>query len=114
MRMAYDHDLAGRMRAALSFEDGIAEKSMFGGRAFLKDGHLLGSASSRGAMMLRVNPDDGDRLVTGGLAEPFAMHGRELRGWLLISEDAIETEAALTSMLSLSLAFVASLPPKRR
>ncbi len=62
--MAYDHDLADRLREVLAAETGLTEKAMFGGLAFLIDGHMAVSASGQGGLLLRVDPADTDELVT--------------------------------------------------
>lgn len=111
--MTYDPELAGRLRAALSFHDGIIEKSMFGGRAFLKDGQLLASASSRGGMLLRVDPAVADQLVATGRAERFLMRGRTIAGWLYVDDRTLDTEDDLRALLDLGLDYLSTLPPKR-
>ena len=108
--MAYDQELAGRIRAALSFQTGIVEKSMFGGRAFLKDGHLLASASGRGGMLLRVQPEVASALVAEGSASSMMMRGRELPGWLHVELDPADER--LAACRDLGLAFVATLESK--
>lgn len=110
--MAHDTELAGRIRAALSFADGVTEKLMFGGCAFLVNGHLLASASGRGGLLLRVQPDGADALLDPPEVERFVMNGRELSGWLWIAGEALEPDGALEHWLGLGLGFVRGLPPK--
>lgn len=110
--MAYDTELADRIRAALSFSAGVTEKLMFGGCAFLKDGHLLASASGRGGLLLRVQPQGADALLDPPRVERFVMKGREPPGWLWIDTAALEEDGALEHWLGLGLSFVDGLPPK--
>lgn len=110
--MGYDLELAGRMRAALSFEPDVTEKRMFGGCAFLLAGNMLGAASGRGGLMLRVDPAVGAGLLDGEQVRRFEMNGRELDGWLHIDETLVETEAGLREWLGHALAFVRTLPAK--
>lgn len=110
--MAYDEELAGRIRAALSFSAGITEKRMFGGCGFLLDGHMVAGASSGGGMMLRLDPEEGAGLVDGAAVRPFRMKGREMTGWLSIEPEAVGSEAELRAWLDRGLAFVRTLPPK--
>ncbi len=110
--MAYDEILADRMRQVLADQDGLSEKSMFGGRAFLIHGHMAAAASGQGAILLRVNPAEADRLVDGVSVTRMVMRGREMNGWLRVSVDRVDTEDDLHEWLNHGVAFVRSLPPK--
>ena len=93
--MAYDRELADRLRAALSTEPGVTEKAMFGGLAFLVDGTMAVAASGQGGLMVRCDPAETDRLVTADGVERMVMRGREMDGWLRVSADAVDDEGAL-------------------
>ena len=54
--MAYDEDLAARVRDAVAGEPGLTEKRMFGGLAFLVHRHMAVAASGQGGLLLRVDP----------------------------------------------------------
>ena len=109
--MAYDPDLADRIRARLSAEPDVTEKQMFGGLAFLVGGHLAVSASGRGGLLLRVEPAEQEALLEDARAEPFVMRGREMTGWLHVDVDeASETE--LGRWVDRGLAVARSLPPR--
>lgn len=110
--MAYDEQLAGRVRAALSFTDGVTERRMFGGLGFMVAGNMVAAASHSGGLMLRVEPALGRSLVDGSVVRPFRMNGRELDGWLHLEPSAVEDEAALRTWLDRGLEFVRGLPAK--
>lgn len=110
--MSFDEELAGRIRAALSFTDNVTEKRMFGGLGFMVGGRMVAAASRGGTMMLRVDPAEGGALVDGSAVRHFEMGGRELSGWLSLQPSAVEDEAVLRSWLDRGLAYVATLPPK--
>jgi len=55
--MAYDEDLADRIRELIAAERGVEEKRMFGGLAFLINGNMSVAVSSKGGLMVRVPPD---------------------------------------------------------
>src|ERR671916_344481 len=76
--VAYDDQLAGRVRGVVADEPGLAEKRMFGGLAFLIDGNLAVSASSKGGLLVRVDPSETESLVHDPLVTPFEMRGRAL------------------------------------
>ena len=82
--MAYDEDLANRIRELIAGEPGVTEKKMFGGLAFLINGNMSVSASGQGGLLLRVDPDETDRLAEQPHAEPMVMRGRPMQGWLRV------------------------------
>lgn len=102
--MAYDDQLAARLRDVLTGEPGLTEKRMFGGLAFLVDGSLAVSASSKGGLMLRVDPRDAESLLGEPSVQPFEMRGREMAGWLWVQDDAVATDADLRRWVGLGLA----------
>lgn len=110
--MAYDEELAGRVRERVEQEKGLTEKRMFGGLAFLINGHLAVSASGQGGLLLRVDPSDMDTLLRRPRAQPFQMRGREMDGWLHIDADAQTPDAELAQWIGLGVSYVRSLPPK--
>ena len=111
--VAYDEELADRIRAAVEGEAGLTEKRMFGGLAFLIDGNMAVSASSHGGLLLRVDPDSAEELVKDPAAERFEMRGREMNGWLRIDRAGVETEPDLERWVAIGIAFARSLPPKK-
>ena len=110
--MAYDEDLAARIRDILAPERGLSEKRMFGGLAFLLDGHMVVAVSGQGGLLLRIDPSRSDDLVANPHAGRMVMRGREMDGWLRVDPPAVETEERLTEWVSLGVAYVRTLPPK--
>lgn len=110
--MAYDEDLANRIRALLGTERGVDEKRMFGGLAFLVNGNMSVAASGRGGLMVRVPPDETDKLLAGEYVEPMVMAGRETRGWVRVSDDGVRTKRQLQSWVARGVDYAKSLPPK--
>ena len=111
--VAYDEVLANRIRDVVSGEPGLTEKRMFGGLAFLIDGHLAASASGQGGMLLRVDPAETESLLDEPNVGRFEMRGRgPMNGWLRVSQDAVNTDGALRSWVALGVAYARSLPPK--
>jgi len=99
--MAYDEELADRLRMVLHAEEGLTEKRMFGGLAFLINGHLAVSASRQGGLLLRVEPADTDRLVEQPAAGRAVMRGREMDGWLRIQPEGVGTDRKLRQWVAL-------------
>ncbi len=111
--MAYDEELADRIRALLAEEPGLAEAEMFGGLAFLIDGHLAISASGQGGVLVRVDPATSDELIASSDAEPAIMRGKPMAGWLRVGRGHLRTGPQLERWVGLATAYTRSLPPKR-
>ena len=110
--MAYDEDLAERIRELVATEHGVVEQKMFGGLAFLINGNMSVAASGGGGMLVRVPPDETDKLVARDHVEPMVMAGREARGWLRVSTDGVKTKRQLQSWVNRGVDYAKSLPPK--
>lgn len=110
--MAYDEKLATRLRELLAHEDGLTEKRMFGGLAFLINGNMSVSASGQGGLLLRVDPDETDALLSEPHAHPFEMRGRVLPGWLRVAPDGVRTKRDLERWVKHGVAYARSLPSK--
>lgn len=110
--MAYDTDLADRIRALIPLEAEHTEKAMFGGLAFLVGGHMAVVASGQGGIMLRCEPADTGRLRRSPGAGPMVMKGKELDGWLRVDADHVRTTRQLSRWVGTGVAYAAALPPK--
>ena len=110
--MAYDQELARRIREVLVDAPDVVEKQMFGGLAFLVAGHMAVGASGRGGLMLRCDPDDTDDLVAHAHAHPFEMRGRVMRGWLRVDAEGAATDEELQSWVSPAVEYARSLPAR--
>jgi TfoX/Sxy family transcriptional regulator of competence genes len=111
--VAYDEDLADRIRALIATERGVTEKKMFGGLAFLVGGNMAIAASGQGGILVRVGPDRSDRLVATTKAEVAVMRGRPMPGWLRVAGDDVRTKPQLAKWAKLGTAYARSLPAKR-
>ncbi|MEA2396888.1 MAG: hypothetical protein QOK25_444, partial [Thermoleophilaceae bacterium] len=94
-RVAYDEDLAHRIRELIGTEPNVTEKKMFGGLAFLIGGNMAVAASGQGGLMVRVDPMDTDALVAKLHAGPFEMRGRSMQGWLRVDDEGVRTKRQL-------------------
>ena len=110
--MAYDEDLADRVRELVAAEKGVDEKRMFGGLAFLINGNMSVAASGRGGLMVRVPPDETDKLLNREHVEPMVMARRQTRGWLRVADDGVKTKRQLQSWVGRGVDYAKSLPPK--
>jgi TfoX/Sxy family transcriptional regulator of competence genes len=110
--MAYDEDLAQRIREMLVDKPDITEKKMFGGLAFLIAGNMAVAASGQGGLLVRVDPTKSDKVVATTTARPMEMRGRAMQGWLRVDADDVRTKRQLTKWVQVGTTFARSLPAK--
>jgi TfoX/Sxy family transcriptional regulator of competence genes len=110
--VAYDEDLAERIRELVSGEAALTEKKMFGGLAFLVGGNMAVAASGQGGLLVRVDPDESDTLVKQKGVAPMEMRGRSMSGWLRVDGDVVATKKELAAWVKRGVSYARSLPPK--
>jgi TfoX/Sxy family transcriptional regulator of competence genes len=110
--VAYDEDLADRIRELLIEESDVTEKKMFGGLAFLIGGRMAVAASGQGGLLVRVDPAKSDKLLATTTARPMEMRGRPMEGWLRVDADATRTKRQLARWVGLGITHARSLPAK--
>ncbi len=112
-QVAYDERLAERIRELVEGEPGLAEKKMFGGLAFLVGGNMAVAASSQGGIMVRVEPAQSEMLVATTKASLVEMRGRQMRGWLRVAGEDVDTRRQLGKWVELGMTYARSLPSKQ-
>lgn len=110
--MAYDEELAERMRQALDGVPGMTEKRMFGGLAFLTGGNMAIAASGEGGALVRVDPAASDHLVETTTAEVAIMRGRPMPGWLRVPAEDLRTSDQVATWVRVGTDYARSLPVK--
>ena len=110
--MAYDEELAARIRELVSAEPGLDEKKMFGGLAFLVGGNMAVGVSGQGGILVRVDPDESDELVATTCAQLMEMRGRSMRGWLRVAAVDVAGDAALAEWVGRGTTYARALPAK--
>jgi TfoX/Sxy family transcriptional regulator of competence genes len=110
--MAYDEDLANRVRELMAANDGLTEQRMFGGLAFMIGGNMAVAVSSQGGLMVRVDRGDTEALLGKPHARPFEMRGREMKGWVRVDPEGVSTKRQLEPWLRRGVSYARSLPPK--
>ena len=111
--MAYDEELADRIRELVAGVPSLTEKKMFGGLAFLVGGNMAVAASGQGGLLVRVDPDESDALVETTPARQFEMRGRSMRGWLRVGAADVATNDQLEPWVDRGVSYASSLPPKK-
>jgi TfoX/Sxy family transcriptional regulator of competence genes len=110
--MAYDEDLANRLRELLAEEDAITEMKMFGGLAFLVRGNMSVSASQNGGLLVRVDPAESDACLARPHVELMKMGGRTMDGWITVAPAGVKTKRELAAWVKRGVSFSKTLPAK--
>jgi TfoX N-terminal domain len=111
--VAYDEELAARIRELVVGESNLTEQKMFGGLAFLIGGNMAVAASGQGGVLVRVDPAQSDALVATTNARVMEMRGRPMRGWLRVGPEDLRSKRQLARWVELGTTYARSLPAKR-
>ena len=111
--VAYDEQLADRIRELIGRESKLTEQKMFGGLAFLIGGNMAVAASGQGGILVHVHPAETDKLVATTPAYPMEMRGRTMQGWLRVDTDDVRTKRQLAKWVELGASYARALPAKR-
>jgi TfoX/Sxy family transcriptional regulator of competence genes len=111
--VAYDEEVAARIRALVADEPSLTEQKMFGGLAFLVGGNMAIAASGQGGLLVRVDPEQSDALVASTGASVMEMRGRSMAGWLRVDSEHVRTDRELAEWVDRGTAYARSLPAKR-
>jgi TfoX/Sxy family transcriptional regulator of competence genes len=112
--VAYDEDLADRIRELIGAGSPFSEKRMFGGLAFLVGGHLAIAASGQGGVLVRADPAKMDKLVATTAARVAEMRGRPMSGWLRVAPEHLRTKRQLSRWVTVGASYARSLPAKHQ
>jgi hypothetical protein len=112
--VAYDEELANRIRELVGGEADLTEQKMFGGLAFMIGGNMAIAASGQGGVLVRVDPAQSDELVGTTSARLMEMRGREMRGWLRVGAEDVGTRDELAKWVELGTSYAHSLPAKQK
>jgi TfoX/Sxy family transcriptional regulator of competence genes len=111
--MAYDEELAERIRRLVAGEANLTEQRMFGGLGFLVGGNMAVAASGQGGILVRVDPDESDSLVASTAASPMEMRSRQMTGWLRVAAEDVAADDELATWVERGTTYARSLPAKR-
>ena len=108
--MAYDEDLADRVRAVLPAAEAVTERQMFGGLAFMLGGHMF-CGVVQDTLMVRLGPEGADRALNQPHVRPMDFTGRPMTGMVFVEPGGLHG-AALREWVTAAAAFARALPPK--
>jgi len=109
--MPYSKSLAARIRQALAQRNGIVEKKMFGGVAFMLHGNMLVGVWND-SLIARLGPDQGEKALKEPNVKEFDVTGRPMKGWVLVEPDGTENHVQLGDWIERAVEFVGTLPAK--
>ncbi len=109
--MAFDEQLADRVRSQLASRSGIGERKMFGGVAFLLNGNMA-VGIHRDELIVRVAPESTEAALKEPGTRLFDLTGRPMKGWLLVGASAIKKPDALAKWIARGIDYASSLPKK--
>jgi TfoX/Sxy family transcriptional regulator of competence genes len=112
--VAYDEDLAERIRELIAGERRVTEQKMFGGLAFLIGGNMAIAASGEGGLLVRVDPTESEKILASTSATPMIMRGRPMKGWLRVDAGDVRTKPRLRKWVELGASYARGLPPKKK
>ena len=110
--MAYDEELADRVRECIQHSAAVAEKRMFGGLAFMVSGNMAVGVSGQGGLMLRCDPTGTESLVATDGVDRMVMRGRAMDGWLRVDPAVVAGDEDLRRWVEVGLSYAESLPAK--
>jgi TfoX/Sxy family transcriptional regulator of competence genes len=111
--VAYDEELAARIRELVGSGSDVTEQKMFGGLAFLIGGNMAVAASGQGGVLVRADPEQSEALVATTDARLMEMRGRPMQGWLRVDPEHVRTKSELARWVDLGATYARSLPRKR-
>lgn len=109
--MAYDEQLADRVRDVLALREGLTERRMFGGVGFMIAGNMACGVLGDD-LIVRLDLGDAERALAEPGVREFDYTGRPMRGWVFVATEATGSDEGLASWVDAGAAFAASLPPK--
>ena len=110
--MAYDTELADRVREQLAGESAVSEQAMFGGLAFLLRGNMVVAVSGQGGLLVRVPPEETERVLSKPHTALTEMGGRRMTGWVRVAPEEVKTSRQLSSWVKLGAGYARTLPAK--
>ena len=109
--MAFDVRLAARIRGSLGRRKGLAEKKMFGGIAFLLNGNMCVGVH-KAELIVRLAPEQTDAALAQPHTRHFDLTGRPMKGWILVEQAGLKTDATLGTWVQVAAKYAGSLPVK--
>lgn len=112
MPLAFDEQLAGRVRKRLGRRAGLSEKRMFGGLAFLLNGNMCCGVHGQ-ELIVRLDPAETDEALAEPHTRVFDLSGRPMKGgWILVKPTGLADDKALAKWVRVGVDYASALPKK--
>jgi TfoX/Sxy family transcriptional regulator of competence genes len=108
--VAYDEDLADRVRALLPHGAEVTERQMFGGLTFMLDGHMA-CGVFKDTLMVRLGPEGAGRALDQPHVRPMDFTSRHMKGMVFVEPSGLHADA-LRHWVAAAASYARSLPPK--
>jgi TfoX/Sxy family transcriptional regulator of competence genes len=109
--VAYDQELADRVRELLAPRQAVSEREMFGGIGFMVGGNMACGVHGE-ELIVRLGSEEGARALEEETVRPFDLSGRPMKGWILVSPEGTTTDGDLGGWVDAGADFASSLPAK--
>jgi TfoX/Sxy family transcriptional regulator of competence genes len=109
--MAYDEELAGRVRDVISAREEVTERKMFGGIAFMVAGNMACGVLGED-LIVRLGDEEVEKALKEEGVRPFDFTGKPMKGIVFVSPERTSDDAGLTEWVEAGADYASSLPPK--
>jgi TfoX/Sxy family transcriptional regulator of competence genes len=109
--VAYDEQLADRVRDLLSAHSDVSEREMFGGIAFMVGGNMAVGVRDED-LIVRLDREEGERALAESGVREFDLTGRPMSGWIMVEPAKTADEESLAGWVETGAGYAASLPAK--
>jgi TfoX/Sxy family transcriptional regulator of competence genes len=109
--MAFDEELAERVRELLAPREAVSERKMFGGIGFMVAGNMACGVHCD-ELIVRLDAHEAERALEEGAVRRFDITGRPMKGWILVSSDGTAADDELAGWVDAGAEFASALPPK--
>jgi TfoX/Sxy family transcriptional regulator of competence genes len=111
--MAYDEQLAARIRELIAARPGVVERKMFGGLGWMIGGNMAVGVMREDELVVRIEPEESEAALREPHVHRFGRPGRKaMTGFILVEPEGVEDDAALARWIDVGAARAASMPPK--
>jgi TfoX/Sxy family transcriptional regulator of competence genes len=111
--MAYDEELAARVRELIEARPGVVERKMFGGLGWMIGGNMAVGVMRNDELVVRIEPEESEAALREPHVHRFGRPGRKaMTGFVLVEPEGVEDDAALERWVDVGAARAASMPPK--
>jgi TfoX/Sxy family transcriptional regulator of competence genes len=109
--VAYDEELAERVRNVISARADVTERTMFGGIAFMVAGNMACGVLGE-ELIVRLGDEEGEKALTEDGVRPFDFTGKPMKGIVYVSAELTSDDAGLADWVDAGADHAASLPAK--